>query len=437
MPPAEGSDTAALVISHPGHELCVYRWLETARPDVFVLTDGSGRSGISRLNSTTKVIASAGASAATIYGRFSDRDIYAALLQRDFGLFERLVTELAEAFVRTRIECVAGDAIEGYNPIHDACRLVIDAAVEIASRMSGRRILGGHGAERRRVDDRPVAAAQQADRHLGRGNRVLAVHEVGRFGELLQIVDHRDAAGRDLLIRFPTVPAIYVCHSFSTWLEAPVHFPQIGAYVAVDEACRDRLVHSEGIAPERVVILRNAVDLKRVPARPRELPAHPRSALAFAKACNVPQIAAACEKLGIAHHAIGHSVGRVAVDPEQELIKSDLVFASARGALEALCCGCAVIACDGRGMAGLVTSRNYHALRKQNFGLRSLNEPVTVERCVEEIGRYDRDDAVAVADLARRDADLEVALDGFEKLYAEVRGGTAGRASTRQSTDVR
>jgi hypothetical protein len=141
MPPGEGRNKAALVISHPGHELCVYRWLETARPDVFVLTDGSGRSGVSRLNSTTNIIASAGASAATIYGRFTDSNIYAALLQRDFGLFERLVMELAESFVRTRIECVAGDAIEGYNPIHDTCRLVIDAAVEIASRMSGRRIV--------------------------------------------------------------------------------------------------------------------------------------------------------------------------------------------------------------------------------------------------------------------------------------------------------
>lgn len=141
MPPAKGRDKAALVISHPGHELCVHHWLETARPDVFVLTDGSGRSGISRLDSTTKIIADAGASAATIYGRFTDPDIYAALLQRDFGLFERLVMELAETFVRTQIECVAGDAVEGYNPIHDACRLVIDAAVGIAGRMSGRRIV--------------------------------------------------------------------------------------------------------------------------------------------------------------------------------------------------------------------------------------------------------------------------------------------------------
>jgi hypothetical protein len=270
---------------------------------------------------------------------------------------------------------------------------------------------------------------------------VPVIDDLQKLAEAPDIVhgQHSIPAG-EALIRFPNVPAIYVCHSFDFWLEAPVHFPQIGAYVAVDEACRDRLVHTEGIAPACVVILRNAVDLKRVPARPRELAARPRNALAFAKASNVPQVAAACEKLGIAYQAIGHAAGRVVVDPEHAMVEFDLVFASARGALEALCCGCAVIVCDGRGLAGLVTSRNYHALRAQNFGLRSLNEPVAVDRCVEEIARYDRDDAAMVAGLARRDADLELALDEIEKLYAEVRSGARrpsfdqaehGRAVTR------
>jgi Glycosyltransferase Family 4 len=270
---------------------------------------------------------------------------------------------------------------------------------------------------------------------------IAVIDDLQKLAETPDIVHGQHSIpAAEALIRFPSAPAIYVCHSFDMWLEAPVHFPQIGAYVAVDEACRDRLVHTEGIAPARVVILRNAVDLKRVPARPRELAARPRSALAFAKACNVSQVAAACEKLGVAYHAIGQAAGRVVADPEQEMVKFDLVFTSARGALEALCCGCAVIVCDGRGLAGLVTSRNYETLRAQNFGLRSLTEPVTVERCVEEMGRYDRDNAAVVTDLARRDADLEVALDELEKLYAEVRSGARrptfsaaehGRAVTR------
>ena len=53
---------AALVIAHPGHELCVYGWLETVRPRVFILTDGSGRSGQSRLKSTEEILSVVGLS---------------------------------------------------------------------------------------------------------------------------------------------------------------------------------------------------------------------------------------------------------------------------------------------------------------------------------------------------------------------------------------
>lgn len=133
----DSDSRAALVIAHPGHELCVYRWLETVRPRVFVLTDGSGRSGASRLDSTSKILSQTGARRGSIYGRFNDLNIYQAILDGDFRLFEQLVAELAEALVEAEVEYVAGDAIEGYNPIHDTWRLVINAAVELAGHIGG------------------------------------------------------------------------------------------------------------------------------------------------------------------------------------------------------------------------------------------------------------------------------------------------------------
>jgi hypothetical protein len=124
----------ALVVAHPGHELMVYGWLEQARPLVFVLTDGSGRSNHSRLGSTTKIIHQVGAQAGSIYGRFTDAAAYAAVLNHDYDVFVDLARELSEAFIVERIECVAGDALEGYNSVHDVCRLVVNAAVTLASR---------------------------------------------------------------------------------------------------------------------------------------------------------------------------------------------------------------------------------------------------------------------------------------------------------------
>lgn len=189
---------------------------------------------------------------------------------------------------------------------------------------------------------------------------VVTIDDLRNLAEAPDLIHAQHAVpAAEALIRYPATPAIFVCHSFSKWVEAPVLFPQVGAYVAVDEACRDRLVHSSGIEPSRVVVLPNAVDLRRVPPRPSPLPQRPRRALAFGKAAPVPEIKAACDRLGIAFNAIGYGVGRVEATPERELVNVDLVFATARAALEALCCGCAVVVCDYRGMAGMVTSRNF------------------------------------------------------------------------------
>ncbi len=121
------SRRAALVVAHPGHELRVHRWLELARPTVFVLTDGSGNHGASRLASTTALLDRTGAAPGSIYGRLSDRDLYRAILDADLDLFTDLADELAQGL--RDVEVVAGDAVEGYNPGHDVCRLLLNAAV--------------------------------------------------------------------------------------------------------------------------------------------------------------------------------------------------------------------------------------------------------------------------------------------------------------------
>lgn len=126
-----------LVVGHPGHELRVHAWMEVARPMVCVLTDGSGHTGEGRLESTTRVLARTGARPGSVYGRMSDREIYGAILDQDLALFCRLADELRDTIVAEGATCVVGDAAEGYNPSHDVCRLVINAAVRMASRARG------------------------------------------------------------------------------------------------------------------------------------------------------------------------------------------------------------------------------------------------------------------------------------------------------------
>jgi hypothetical protein len=125
---------AFLVIANPGHELRIHGWLETVRPHVFVLTDGSGRPGRSRLASTSRILAATGSQPGSIYGRFSDIALYDAILDGKHEAFQALTLDFADALTRVRPQYVVGDALEGYNPVHDVCRLIINVAVAICSR---------------------------------------------------------------------------------------------------------------------------------------------------------------------------------------------------------------------------------------------------------------------------------------------------------------
>ncbi|HEV7784475.1 MAG TPA: hypothetical protein VGQ28_04005 [Thermoanaerobaculia bacterium] len=188
----------ALVVAHPGHELRVHRWLELARPVVFVLTDGSGNHGVSRLDSSTALLGRAGATAGSIYGRLTDRELYRALLGGDLGLFTGLADELARGLAD--MDVVAGDAVEGYNPGHDVCRLLINAAV-LRLEAEGRRIANfdfplvgapddcpaedHSGAQRLELDEeslhRKLEAARTYPELAGEVEAALAAHGSDRF----------------------------------------------------------------------------------------------------------------------------------------------------------------------------------------------------------------------------------------------------------------
>jgi hypothetical protein len=126
-------DRTALVVAHPGHELRVHGWLETVRPRTTVLTDGSGSQGTSRLDATARVLERAGASRAAPFGTYRDREVYDNMLAGRVEVFTGLAQRLADDFVKNDIRCVVADGADGYNPTHDLCRYVVNAAVRRAA----------------------------------------------------------------------------------------------------------------------------------------------------------------------------------------------------------------------------------------------------------------------------------------------------------------
>jgi len=121
----------ALVVAHPGHELRAFHFLERTRPLVSVLTDGSGSQGNSRLSDTTCLLDGTGATRDGVYGCFTDPQAYAHLMARDGTPFVEAARQLSNSFGNHGITAVLTDAAEGYNPVHDLCRGIAEASVNL------------------------------------------------------------------------------------------------------------------------------------------------------------------------------------------------------------------------------------------------------------------------------------------------------------------
>ena len=225
------------------------------------------------------------------------------------------------------------------------------------------------------------------------------------------------------LLHFSQTPAVYTCHSWSLWQDAPPVHPRVISYIAVDYTCQDRLVNQSGIPEERVNVVFNSVDLERF--RPRgPLPDQPRKALVFSNHASeqtyLAPVREACAAAGITLDVIGAGAGKVADAPEKLLGNYDLVFAKARCALEALVVGCAVILCDALGSGPMVTSGELTRLRASNFGIRTLRNPVTSDNLAKEIARYNVNDAAEVTRQLRATADRNEVVDTTVKIYEDA-----------------
>jgi len=222
---------------------------------------------------------------------------------------------------------------------------------------------------------------------------------------------------------FPGVPAVFFCHGWKPWEEAPPAHPRIARYVAVDALCRQRLVHESSVPPEKTEVFLNFVDLDRFRPRP-DPPQACRRALLYSNHAGSAAISeavrAACDLSGVKLDVVGLASGNPTDSPETLLPHYDLVFAKARAALEAMAVGCAVVLCDSPGSGPLVDTGNFDALREQNFGLGSLSSPLTVEALVEQVARFDPAEVAAVSARVRNEASLGETVDRLLALYEET-----------------
>lgn len=253
-----------------------------------------------------------------------------------------------------------------------------------------------------------------------RRNSIPVTDDIATLGEAPDIIHGQHYSVTTLAIaRFPTVPAIFVCHDFLAWHDAPPLLPQVRRWAAISDGFRDRLTVEGGVDPAAARVVLNAVDLDRYQPGP-PLPEKPRRALAFAKNLeHLPAVQAACAAAGLELEVVGGAVGKV-IKPWDVMGGHDLVFASALTAIEALATGRAVVVCDGRGLAGMVDPERYPQWRRENFGLRLLRQPLTAEAIGAEIARYDAQAAARVSAQVRAECGMPQWIAAWEALYGEA-----------------
>lgn len=227
----------------------------------------------------------------------------------------------------------------------------------------------------------------------------------------------------EVMSRFKSCPAIYFVHDYSFNGDIPPNSNRIIKYIAVDELCLQKLLVQFQIPSEKTLVLHNWVDTKRFANR-ELVNSLPKKALVFsnyAKPDNHYKIIdAACRSAGMEIDALGFGFKNSIADPENILPNYDIVFAKGKSAMEAMASGAAVVVCDFRGLAGMVSTSNFDYFRKYNFGMKTMDKEIRIDTLMQELSKYDPFDCSSVTERIREEASFDRYLNSIQSIYSEI-----------------
>jgi hypothetical protein len=224
------------------------------------------------------------------------------------------------------------------------------------------------------------------------------------------------------LLQFSDVPAVYFCHGIVPWEElAPIH-PRIIEYAAVGVLTRRHCIE-HGVPDHRIRIIHNFVDTDRF-KQSGPFPATPKRALLFSNYASkknyTKPVKKACKKAGLELDVRGLASKAPVHSPETVLGSYDIVFAKGRSALEAMAVGTAVVLCGEEGAGPMVAGSNFDSLRLRNFGCTTLGLMPSAKVLLDQINRYDANDALHVSNRVRSEASLARTLPSIVGMYREA-----------------
>lgn len=220
---------------------------------------------------------------------------------------------------------------------------------------------------------------------------------------------------------FPGVPATWSCHDFRSIWDRPPPAHAAHIFIAHSTETAQRLRIEGGIDAARIRMLPNAADLAA--CAPPATPPPPRSALLVGKgeqSTAFPALIEALRARGWQVTAVGRGLGETVSNLPELMAQHAVVISSGRAALEALGVGCAVVCADARGLAGLVTTENFHALRRRNFGGATLLRPLDPALVLAELDAIDAADQAALRRIAVPEIGLDLYMERLRAIHAEA-----------------
>ena len=221
------------------------------------------------------------------------------------------------------------------------------------------------------------------------------------------------------LTHFPNTPSIFVCHDFDSWHDKAFLHPMIKKYVAIDKLCLKRLM-IDNIPTDQCFIINNAVNTNKFIQKEQISPSPKKALLLSKSSIQHNMVSKVCQIHRLDLDIIGSGFGKE-IDNLHEVLKNyDIVFATARMAIEAAACGCCVIVCDHRGFAGILTTSNWSDWYAGNLGRGILIEGMSENNLTKAIAQYSPNDIAKLTTQVRLDSDIKEKVNQYEQIYQEI-----------------
>lgn len=142
----------ALLIAHPGDELKLFGFINQAKPYLFILTDGSGRTRPATLNDTWRILNSIFPESGDIFYMMTQQDkekhgyinnylLYQEILNKQESFFAVYINQIVYNLSEKNIDYLVVNSREEYNPINELCRIMAEIAVKLVERGKGKKIM--------------------------------------------------------------------------------------------------------------------------------------------------------------------------------------------------------------------------------------------------------------------------------------------------------